>query len=272
MAINNHIVVPFLMGQHRAGLRRVHHIASHAWDTLTMPDFRATEIADANEKLRRMGRIYALLAEKVKEVVQHGLVPVSISGDCVSTLGVLGGLQQAGQEPERILWLDAHGDFHTWATSQTQYIGGMPLAMLVGRGERLAPFAGTIGVKPYPERQIILSDGRDLDPGEREALQSSQIVRCAIADVLQYLRPHERLYLHWDTDVIDAPREMPALKYHVQEGPSIADIGSLFKQLRAKNIIAISVSAWHEEKDHDNKTALVCLNLLKELGIQTSAA
>ena len=117
-----------------------------------------------------------------------------------------------------------------------------------------------------------MSDGRDLDPGEREALQSSQIVRCDIADIFQHLRPHESLYLHWDTDVINAQRDMPALKYHVQEGPSISDICSLFKQLRDKNIIAISVSAWHEEKDQDNKTALVCLNLLKELGIQASAS
>jgi len=272
MAINNHILVPFLMGQRREGLSRVHQIDSHSWDILQIPDCSATEIADSNEKLRRMGSIYALLSEKVKDVVQHGLVPVSISGDCVSTLGVLGGLQKAGKEPERILWLDAHGDFHTWATSQTQYIGGMPLAMLVGRGERLAPFAGTIGVKPYPERQIILSDGRDLDPGEREALQSSQIGRCDIADIFQHLRPHESLYLHWDTDVINAQREMPALKYHVQEGPSTSAICALFKQLREKNIMAISVSAWHEEKDQENKTARVCLNLLKALGIQASAS
>jgi arginase len=235
-----------------------------------MPDFRETAIADADEKLRRMGHIYALLSEKVKDVVQHGLVPVSISGDCVSTLGVLGGLQKAGEEPERILWLDAHGDFHTWATTQTQYIGGMPLAMLVGRGERLAPFAGAIGVKPYPEGQIVLSDGRDLDPGEREALQSSHVVRCTITDIFQHLTPHERLYLHWDTDVVDAQRDMPALKYHVQGGPSIADMRVLFQQLRHTNLVAVSVSAWHEEQDQDNTTAMACLQLLKELGIQAS--
>jgi len=270
MAINNHIVVPFLMGQRREGLGRIHHIDAHAWDILHIPGCRETAIADANEKLRRMGNIYRLLSEKVRDVVQHGLVPVSISGDCVSTLGVLAGLQKAGTEPERILWLDAHGDFHTWATSQTQCIGGMPLAMLVGRGERLASFAGTIGVKPYAERQIILSDGRDLDPGEREALHSSQIVRCNIADIFQHLTPHERLYLHWDTDVIDAQREMPALKYHVQAGPSIADIRCLFQQLRTRNIVAVSVSAWHEEQDQDDKTAIACLTLLKELEIHAS--
>ncbi|MES2069623.1 MAG: arginase family protein [Pseudomonadota bacterium] len=272
MTIKKRLLVPFLMGQRRQGLARVRDIDAHPWEVLTVADFTETRIADANEKLRRMGRIYALLSDAVQDAVNQGQVPVSIAGDCVSTLGVLGGLQKAGKAPDRILWLDAHGDFHTWQTTQTKYLGGMPLAMLVGRGDRrmesrdaVASFVAEIGVQPYPEQQVILSDARDLDPGEREAILASKVLICPVSDISRHLVPGESLYLHFDTDVIDAETEMPALKYHVKQGPSYAEIAALFQSLRGKNIVAISVSAWHEEKDLDNKAAFACLKLLKEL-------
>ncbi|HTD04370.1 arginase family protein [Undibacterium sp.] len=273
MAINKkHLLVPFLMGQRRQGLGRVRDIDDHAWEILAVADFTETDIADANEKLRRMGQVYALLSEAVKEAVSQGQVPVSIAGDCISTLGVLGGLQRAGKPPDRILWLDAHGDFHTWQTTQTKYLGGMPLAMLVGRGDRrmkerdaVASFLAAVGVQPYPEEQVILSDARDLDPGEREAILNSKVVICSISDVSRHLVPGESLYLHFDTDVIDAEAELPALKYHVKQGPTYSEMATLFQSLRNKNIIAVSVSAWHEEKDLENKAAIACMALLKEL-------
>lgn len=272
MAVKKYLISPFLMGQRRDGLNRIRAIDARPWETLAVPDCHETDIADANEKIRRMGKIYALLSGEVKDAVLAGQVPVSIAGDCMSTLGVLGGLQNAGHQPDRILWLDAHGDFHTWNTTQTKYLGGMPLAILVGRRDRrresrdaIASLVAAVGVSPYPEERVVLSDARDLDLGEKEALQSSKIARCPISDIFGHLEPGEKVYLHWDTDVVDAESELPALKYQVRKGPTYADIAALFRKLRGNNIVAISVSAWHEEMDKDNKTARACLDLLKEL-------
>ncbi|OEZ59887.1 arginase family protein [Duganella sp. HH105] len=270
--MNNRMLVPFLLGQRRDGLRRAADLDRHDWHILDVPEFREATVNDPNEKLRRMGRIYAGLAQRAGQIASAGKVPVSIAGDCMSTLGMLGGLQRSGCEPDRILWLDAHGDFHTWETTQTKYLGGMPLAVLVGRGDRrrqgrdaIGAMLATIGVTPFPEERVVLSDARDLDPGELEAVRSSDIVCCGIDRIGEHLKPGERLYLHFDSDVMDAEAEMPALKYHVKAGPSFADIAALFRSLRGPGIIAVSVSAWHEEKDHDNKAAQACLALLDEL-------
>lgn len=271
--MNNHLIVPFLMGQRRDGLSRVARLGRHAWDIVAPPGFAETSIADASQKMARMGTIYAQLARAVRERVAAGLVPVSLAGDCMSTLGVLAGLQQAGRPPQRILWLDAHGDFHTWATTQTKYLGGMPLALLAGRGDRrrdkrdvIGPFLEEIGVQPFPEQRILLSDARDLDPGEAEAIRASAIVTCAFGEIVGRLDPDERLYVHWDTDIVSAEADMPALKYHVRRGPDRNDMRTLFRALRGMDIAAVSVSAWHEERDADNRTALACLELLDELG------
>ncbi|MFZ6681203.1 arginase family protein [Undibacterium sp. Tian12W] len=270
--MNKHLLIPFLTGQRRDGLGRVNDVSAHPWEIVNIPEFKETAITDANEKLRRMGHIYANLASRVQQITEQGDRAVCIAGDCFSTIAVVTGLQKAGRQPDRILWLDAHGDFHTWGTTQTKYLGGMPLAILVGRHDRrknerdaIGSFFQAVGAKAYPEEQIILSDARDLDPGEKESLESSKIRTCKIEEISKYLSLDENIYLHFDTDVIDDRPEMPALKYHVRQGPSHAQILALFSVLRQFKIVAVSVSAWHEEQDLDNKTAIACLNLLEEL-------
>ena len=266
------LLVPYLMGQRRDGLRDVAALDEHAWTVISPPEPPPVTIPDKNEQLRSMATIYALLAEHVRRAVRAGELPLSISGDCVSSMGMLAGLQQAGCEPQRILWLDAHGDFHTWATTQTQYLGGMPLAMLVGRPDRrkeqrdsIAAMRAQVGARPYPEERIVLSDARDLDPGEDEALRASAIVHCGLDDVLTHLSPGETLYLHFDTDVLDESQRMPALKYHVPNGPGLEQMAALFERLRSFRLVGVSVSSWHGEQDSGGLAARACLDLLRVL-------
>jgi len=273
MVVNARILLPYLMGQRRDGLLRVQDVDPHPWEALGLELQRETRIPDPVAQLRSMGSLYALLSMRVAALASSGRRPVSLAGDCVSSLGMLAGLQRAGKSPDRVVWLDAHGDFHTWSSSQTKYIGGMPLAMFVGRVDHgsdprsQATFAclSTIGVQAYPQRQIVLADARDLDPGEREALMNSRILRCPLGEVLDHLKPQDRIYLHWDTDIVDDAARMPALKYHVLRGPSAADMAAFFQALRSYNIVAVSVSAWHAEQDADNRTARACMEILDSL-------
>ena len=273
MAVNARLLLPYLMGQRRDGLGRLAELDRHPWEVLSLDPQPEARIDDPVAKLRSLGRLNALLATRVDALVREGHRPVSVAGDCVSSLGMLAGLQRAGRSPDRVVWLDAHGDFHTWSTTTTQYIGGMPLAMFVGRvddgpdarSEATRACLAAIGVRPYPPRQVVLADARDLDPDEREPLLGSGILRCALDDVPRHLGPRERIHLHWDTDVIDDPQRLPALKYHVRHGPSAADVAALMRDLRAFDIVAVSVSAWHPEQDGDDRTARACLEILDAL-------
>jgi arginase len=58
---------------------------------------------------------------------------------------------------------------------------------------------------------------------------------------------------------------MPALKYHVPGGPRAADVAALFRALRGHDIVAVSVSAWHGERDDGDRTARACLDILEAL-------
>ena len=54
-----------------------------------------------------------------------------VLGDSTTSLGVLAGMQRPGRHVG-IVWVDAHGDFNTEATTPSGYLGGMPLVALIG--------------------------------------------------------------------------------------------------------------------------------------------
>lgn len=79
---------------------------------------------------QRMGILYEHVAQAIS---RHSLPLLVVSGDCTTSLGVIAGLQRAGRDPG-LVWVDAHGDFNTEATSPSGYLGGLPLALAVGIG------------------------------------------------------------------------------------------------------------------------------------------
>jgi arginase len=210
-----------------------------------------------------MIELYRPLRDQVSQVISGGSRVVSIAGDCCSTLGVLAGLQQAGISPF-LIWLDAHGDFNTWETTPSGFLGGMPLAMIVGKGEQT--IVTGLGLENLPESSVILSDGRDLDQEEKLALQNSDIVQ--VKDVNQLLSmslPLAPVYLHFDTDLI-RPSEAPAMNYPAKGGPSVSELKKVFRYLaQHTQLCAISISTWNPALDHDLQSRDAVFSLLKVL-------
>jgi arginase len=212
-----------------------------------------------------LAKAHRPIVDFVYSVVERGDLPVSIAGDCAASLPVLAGLQRAGMSPA-IVWLDAHGDFNTLETSPSGFLGGMPLAMMVGRGD--LSIARKSGQKPVPEEDVWLIDARDVDPLEEVALRSSRINRLQIdsLDELAFDRP---VYLHIDNDIVDAT-DVPANNYPLSGGPSLSATIEKCVAFASKNTLcAISLSGWNGRLDHDGLTGRACQTLLSSI---TSAA
>jgi arginase len=250
---NRFVISPFFLDESRPELRS---LAQADW-VINAPPLSGAE------QQTRMSAIHRSLARFVAETVTSGQRPVSIAGDCCTTIGVLAGLQRAGVEPT-LIWFDAHGDFNTWETTPSGFLGGMPLAMLVGRGEQTMPRA--VALKPLPEDRVILTDGRDLDPGERDLLTESDLVHLTdVAALLDYPLPGGPLYIHFDTDVIRLA-EAPAQNYPAQGGPSSLTLRSVFDRLaKSGQVVVVSVSTWNPELDRDGKSQEICMGLLQAL-------
>jgi arginase len=214
-------------------------------------------------QLERVASIGEPLAAQVHRVLQAGDRPISLAGDCCSVIAIVAGLQRSGIAP-RLLWLDAHGDFNTPETSPSGFLGGMPLAMLVGRGDQTA--MQRLGVRPLPETDIVLCDARDLDPEERRALDGSAVVRLSSIDRLQALELADRpLHVHLDVDIIN-PLDAPAMAYATDGGPRLPELEAMAAWLAlAARPVSVSVTTWAFDRDADRHTEQACLRVLRAL-------
>ena len=219
------IFVPYFVGERSRDRARL------AGGELVAPDLPA---ADAQRRL-------AVLYEEVAARVEASDRPRVQAGDCVATLGVAAGLQRRGVD-FHLVWLDAHGDFNTWETTPSGFLGGMPLAMLAGLGEQTIVRA--LGLRPLAASRLLLVGARDLDPGERENLSRAGVPQAAVTDVPALAAPEGPLYVHVDLDVVTTD-EMPAVNYPAPGGPSAAAVRLALDHLFATGrVAALSVTCW----------------------------
>ncbi len=140
---------------------------------------------------------------QIEDALGGGRLPVLVAGDCsicVSTLPTVVRLV-----PDvRVLWLDAHGDFHTPETTDSGFLGGMCLAGACGEWD--TGFGD--GLDP---RRVILAGARDLEPAEAAALERAGVVRAdRCAEVADAVDGHA-VFVHLDLDVLaDWPTLFPA--------------------------------------------------------------
>ena len=215
------------------------------------------------ETINRISVLHASLAQEVQTAFETGFVPVSLAGDCCTTIGVWAGLQRAGLDP-LLIWFDAHGDFNTWETTPSGFLGGMPLAMLAGLGEQT--LLESLEVPPVAQERIILTDGRDLDPGEKELVADSGITHLLNPlELLDYSFGERPIWVHFDTDVLN-PEDSPAQNYLAPGGPGVEEIRRVFQFLNDSGLIKmVSLSSWAPDLPGAEQSAGVSMELLEIL-------
>jgi arginase len=193
-------------------------------------------------------------------IKQHsGCLPVIFASDCVSALGAVKGLEDVNPA---VLWLDAHGDFNTWETTPSGFLGGMPLAMLVGRGAM--DLMEDVELPPIAEDDVIITDARDLDPEEGEMLRASRLTHLPqIDDLLTVPLPDKPLYIHFDTDVID-PAQMPGMNYPAPGGPSVESTAATLERVaRDGQPAGIFFTLWDDSHRTEGRALQATLQLAR---------
>ncbi len=207
----------------------------------------------SGDQMDSLAPIHRELAATVSGIVADGDRPFAVLGDCCQAIPVMAALERNGLHPT-LIWLDSHGDFNTWDTSPSGFLGGMPLAMLTGRGDQRMMQA--VKLDPIADDRVVLCDGRDLDPGERILVEGSGIRFIEhLGDLDPATLPPGPLYVHFDSDIIDAA-EAPAFLYPATGGPSAREMRQALERLMATDrVVAISITAaWDPAGDIDGLT------------------
>lgn len=188
----------------------------------------------------RLAVLYTAVARAVTRNRADGGRPVVVaSGDCLTALGTVAGLQAAGADPG-IVWFDAHGDVQTPETTSSGYLAGMALRLLTGYRPEL--IADRLGLRPVPEDRIVLVGARDLDSPEVTYLDQAPIRRPQVTELSVAGLPDGPLYVHVDLDVIDAA-QLPALRYPTPGGPDVGQVAdALSLLLGTGRVAAVSIA------------------------------
>jgi arginase family enzyme len=156
---------------------------------------------------------------QLDDAIGAGRVPILLAGECsiaISTLPVL-----ARRHPRaRVLWLDAHADFHSPQTTRSGYLAGMCLAGACGLWD--TGFGS--GVDPP---RVIMHGVRELEGAERVALDRGGVHRIDDAALLEGLD----VFVHLDLDVLD-PDVLPA-RFPVAGGLSPAELRAFLAKAAA---------------------------------------
>ena len=140
---------------------------------------------DKDNKHKNLGPLNEFnerLYKKVKEVVDSGNFPFTIGGDhaiaMASDLAVISKYENLG-----IIWFDAHGDYHTFKTTMSGNIHGLPFAAVTGYEKSLITDFHGNGPRYNPKNAVILG-GRDIDlPDELNNLKDAGVTIFTTKDI-----------------------------------------------------------------------------------------
>lgn len=109
------------------------------------------------------------LAKATASTVRAGQFPFVIGGDHSCAIGTWSGVAKSLNSEIGLLWIDAHLDAHTFATTETGNIHGMPLAALLGHGDSSLTMIGGPHAKLAADRVVVFG-ARSYEDGEKALL------------------------------------------------------------------------------------------------------
>jgi arginase len=153
---------------------------------LVAPIPETKSFGDPQKKyIREIARVCEKLYKTSLAALEKGGLPLVLGGDHslgAGSVAATADFLRREQKPLGLLWVDAHGDMNTPATSGSGNVHGMPLAALLGREpaelSRIGGFAPKVAAA-----QTVLIGIRNLDEREKEAIRDSGVHVFTMKDI-----------------------------------------------------------------------------------------
>jgi len=222
----------------------------------------------------------AAVRRAVDAALSAGELPVVLGGDHSLAIGSIAALSSYCIRNKRtlvVLWLDAHADFNTAATSPTGNLHGMPAAVICGSGpSELLDIADHRPMVP-PER-IIQVGTRSIDGQEKALLLESGVYvwdmrtidELRMSTVMQRIldaiaQDDCHLHLSFDVDFLD-PSIAPGVPTQVAGGPTYREAQLCMEMIYDSGLLgSVEIMELNPAHDHGNRTAELTVELMESL-------
>ncbi|HSV80114.1 MAG TPA: arginase [Ramlibacter sp.] len=217
--------------------------------------------------------------EAVATSLALGQVPLLMGGDHCLAIGSISAVaRQCRQEHKnlRVIWLDAHTDVNTEASSPSGNIHGMPVACLLGYGP--ADLVGWSGQPAALDAGSIDFIGiRSVDAEEKQAIRRLGLqvfdmrhidehgMRYTMTEVLQDVDEDTHLHVSFDLDCLD-PMEAPGVGTGVRGGPTYREMQLCMEMIADTGRLgSLDVVEVNPALDVRNRTAELAVEFIQSL-------
>ena len=237
------------------------------------PVVETTEMGDTHARyLTQILDLCDRLSGLVEEAAARGALPLVLGGDHSVALGSLVGMAKV-RGAGGVVWIDAHGDLNTPATSPSGNVHGMVLAAALGLGG--AAFSRDGWPLPAVEAgKVSLVGVRSLDDGERALLREidakvftmSEIDRIGVEPCMREAIAHAAggafLHVSLDLDVVD-PDYAPGVGTPVRGGLSYREAHLAMETVAESGLIdSMDVVEVNPVLDRENATGQLAVELV----------
>jgi arginase len=154
---------------------------------LPAPIPETQELRDEHKKyVRDIAKVCQKLYLTALMSLDEGAMPLVLGGDHSLAAGSVAAAAEWATktkgQPLGLLWIDAHGDMNTPATSLSGNVHGMPLASLLGPEPAELAKIGGFSPKVMPAHTVIIGV-RNLDEREKVAVRDSHVHVFTMKDI-----------------------------------------------------------------------------------------
>ena len=240
-------------------------------DTLFPPEMPGRAPVD------RVAALCRDLAGEVARTMAAGDFPLVIGGDHSVAIGTWSGVARVAGAPVGLLWVDAHLDSHTPETTYSGALHGMPLACLLGRGDRRLLGLGVNGPQLDPARTVVLGP-RSFEPEEAAFLERLGVrvigageigargFAACFAEAARIVGGAARGFgVTLDLDALD-PATAPGVGSPEPDGLAVRDVVDALRRLSAsQGLRAVEIVEYNPDRDRHGVTARLIAGLIGEI-------
>lgn len=234
--------------------------------------------------IKDIARVCQRVYQHTYQSLSDGALPIVIGGDhslAAGSVGASADFAHARGGPVGVLWVDAHGDMNTPATTTSGNVHGMPLAALVGPEPAELSRLGTPRSPKVRADKTVLIGIRNLDDAEKQRIRESGIHVFTMKDIDRHgiavimkralklaTTGTAGLHVSFDLDVCD-PVIAPGVGTPVKGGLDYREAHMVMEMIAdSGKLTALDLVEINPILDHQNQTAVLGAELaLSALGM-----
>ncbi|MFT6607596.1 MAG: arginase [Halocynthiibacter sp.] len=220
-----------------------------------------------------------LLQEAAYQAACDGDLPIFLGGDHSLSIGTVPGIARRSAEldqPQFVLWLDAHPDIHLLSTTSSGNLHGTPMAYCLGLDGFSAHYPPL--AHPIDPKHVCMLGIRSVDPAEQEQIRALKLdvhdmraidetgIKAPLMAFLARVRAaNGRLHVSLDVDFLD-PDIASAVGTTVPGGATFREAHLVMELLQESGLVtSLDMVELNPFLDERGKTARLMVDLCSSL-------